>query len=119
MRSALVLWTIFLSTAAHAQPDRAAALVRLGRAYLEAGDCGSAIGYFREALEADPRAGAAYASLGEAYRGRGSLEDAREVLEAGLIHAPDHASIYLELAHTLVELHRSADAATVLRELVY
>lgn len=97
---------------------RAARLVARGESFLEAGDRGSAIGYFREAISADPSAGRAYLRLGQAYRGRGSLRDARAVLEAGLVRDPDDAALWLALARTLREDGAPEDAARAIRSLL-
>ncbi len=115
-----------LSASASAQPSRAARpgearaarLIQTGESYLAAGDRGSAIGYFREAIQSDPGAIRAYLRLGESYRGRGSLRDARTVLEAGLVRDPDAAALWLALAETLREAGAIDDAARAVRSLL-
>ena len=97
---------------------RAERLLVRGEAYLVAGDRSSAIGYFREAIQADPMNTGAYLALGEAYRGRGSFRDARTVLEAGLSRSSDHAPLWLSLVRTLVALDEPQDAALALRSLL-
>ncbi|MEC7520567.1 MAG: tetratricopeptide repeat protein [Myxococcota bacterium] len=115
----LVASTVASSVAAQRGPSpRAARLIRAGEAYLRAGDRGSAIGYFREALQADPRSMRAYERLGEAYRARGSHVDAREVFEAGLARDPDHAPLWLGLARTLLEAGQPEEAARAVRSLL-
>lgn len=99
-------------------PARAARLIARGEAYLAAGDRGSAIGYFRDAIQADPLAAQAYLRLGEAYRERGSFADARTILEAGLVRAPDQAALWLALVHTLIAQDARDDAARALRSLL-
>ncbi|HJL19653.1 MAG TPA: tetratricopeptide repeat protein [Sandaracinaceae bacterium LLY-WYZ-13_1] len=97
---------------------RAARLLQTGQAYLRAGDRGSAIGYFREAIQAAPRSPEPYAALGDAYRARGSLDDARAVYETGLARNPDHAPLWLGLARTLVDAGDADAAAAAVRSLL-
>lgn len=97
---------------------RAERMVRLGERYLEAGDRGSAIGYFRDAIQADPGATRAYLRLGQAYLGRGSLPDARTVLEAGLVRDPDAAELWLALVEVLRAMGEPEDAARAVRSLL-
>lgn len=118
--------SLLLSSAAvaHAQPAsrpasaRAARLIRAGEAYLAAGDRGSAIAYFRDAIAADPLAGRAYERLGECYRGRGSLAEARRVYETGLARLPGHAPLWLGLARTLEAQGALSEAARAVRSLL-
>lgn len=108
------------SSAALAQPspsNRAARLIALGEAHLAAGDRGSAIAYFRDAIAADPRAVRAYEGLGECYRTRGSYDDARRAYEAGLSRVPDAASLWLGLAQTFEAQGALDRAAAALRTL--
>lgn len=97
---------------------RVSQLIRTGEAYLAAGDRGSAIGYFREALAVDPFAGRAYEALGEAYRSRGSLEDARAVYETGVQRLPDRPGLWLGLVRTLSDLGAEREAAQAVRGLL-
>ncbi|MGF1467264.1 MAG: tetratricopeptide repeat protein [Sandaracinaceae bacterium] len=106
--------------AASAQPSRsprAERLLSLGRAYLEAGDRGSAIAYFRDALRASPDHAEAYAALGAAYEGRGDYDEARRVFQAGLARRPDHVPLWAGLTRVLVALGSPAEAARAAREL--
>src|SRR5690606_4072657 len=80
---------------------RAARLVELGEGFLAAGDRGSAVAYFRDAIAADPMAARAYAGLGEVYRQRREHEEARRVYEIGLARLPGSARLWLGLARTL------------------
>ena len=119
---ALALSLAFAASAG-AQPSRpisprAASLIRTGEAYLAAGDRGSAIAYFRDAIAADPQAAPAYEGLGECYRGRGSLEDARRAYEIGLARLPDAAPLWMGLARTLEAMCALDDAARALRSLL-
>lgn len=97
---------------------RSARLLRTGDGYLASGDRGSAIGYFREAVQADPSNSSAYLALGDAYRARGSLSDARAVIEAGLMRSPDVPVLWLLLVRTLRELGDHAQAAVAVRSLL-
>ena len=124
VRALMVLLSFVLSAPAHAQgpePSRAARsnrLLRTGGGYLASGDRGSAIGYFREAVQADPSNADAYLALGDAYRARGSLGDARAVIEAGLMRSPDAPGLWLLLVRTLRELGDRDQAAVAIRSLL-
>lgn len=114
----LLLLAPLEASAQRAPSPRAARLLALGDAHLRAGDRGSAIGYFREALAADPQAARAYARLGDAYRQRGAFGDARQVLEAGLARHPDDAELWIGLAQTLEDGGAPEEAAAALRTLL-
>lgn len=111
---------------AHAAPadaqrpisPRAARAIRDGEAYLAAGDRGSAIAFFRDAIAADPLAERAYERLGECYVQRGQLAEARLVYETGLARIPDSAPLWLGLARTLDAQGALADAARAIRSLL-
>lgn len=106
------------ASSANAQSSRAAHSIRAGEAHLAAGDRGSAIAYFREAITADPFAARAYEGLGACYRGRGSLDDAREAYRAGIARVPEHAPLWLGLARTLEAQGALDEAAAALRGLL-
>jgi tetratricopeptide (TPR) repeat protein len=103
---------------AQARPvsPRALRSIETAEAYLAAGDRGSAIGHFRDAIAADPFAGRAYEGLAGAYLARGSLEEARATYEAGIVRAPEHAPLWLGLTRTLLALGADRDASRALRE---
>ncbi len=85
----------------------------MGRAFLGAGDPGSAAAYFRDAISADPRDAESYVLLASVYTDRGSRNDALDVLLAGLRARPDHAPLWLALARAHEEggdLGRAAEA---------
>lgn len=105
------------SGAAQVRPvsPRAERAIETAEALLAAGDRGSAIGYFRDAIAADPLAARAYEGLGNAYSARGSLHEARAVFEAGLARIPEHPPLWLALARTLLSLGAEAEASRALR----
>lgn len=98
--------------------ERVAELRARGDAYLAAGDRGSAIGYYRDALAIDPSDGPSYAALGRIHLDRGALADARASFEAGVRRAPEHPPLWLGLSETLERMGSPGDAAVALRELV-
>ena len=104
---------------ARAHPrGRAAELRARGDAYLAAGDRGSAIGWYRDALSVDPSDGASYAALGRIYLDRGALADARAAFEAGVRRAPDHPPVWLGPRRDAgTAWDRGDDAADAMREL--
>jgi len=94
---------------------RAAEKTRIGDALVRANDLGSAVAYFREAIQIDPRFERAYVALGELYRAQGRDSDALEVVRAGLRRRPRSTA----LALLFVAIVRSSDpleAARVLRD---
>jgi len=94
---------------------RAAAKTRMGTALVRANNPGSAVAYFREAIQIDPRFEPAYVALGELYRAQGRDSDALEVVRAGLRRRPRSVPLALVLA-AIVEPSDPAEAAEVLRE---
>lgn len=124
VRLALVLLAVIsTATPASAQGDpggraaRAAQLRARGDAHVAAGDRGSAVGWYRDAISADPTDALAYERLGRIYLERGSFGDARAVLEAGAARRPDHPGLARALADLLERMGATADAARVLREM--
>ncbi len=96
---------------------RAERLIRRGRALMAAGDVGSALAYFREAIDADRRGAAAYLGLARAYLRQRRSSDALEVLRAGVRWCPDDVSLQVLLARTLQAQGAIEEAAAVLRRL--
>lgn len=88
-----------------------------GDALRAAGDRGSAIGWYRDAIAADPGDALSYERLGRIYLERGALDDARAAFEAGAARRPDHAPLWLGLAEVLEAMGTPDDAARALREL--
>ncbi|MEM9072320.1 MAG: tetratricopeptide repeat protein [Myxococcota bacterium] len=97
---------------------RAERLVSTGRAFLRAGDPGSALAYFREAIQVDRRFAVAYEELASLYLTREQLSTALEVLRAGLRRRPDHIPLHLLLARALRDQGAADEAIDVLRDLV-
>ncbi|MFK7992076.1 MAG: tetratricopeptide repeat protein [Sandaracinaceae bacterium] len=106
------------AAAQYTPPNRVEQALRTGQAFLRAGDRGSAIGWFRQALQRDPNDPRPYALLGEAYRQRNALDDARQVLEAGLVRRPESVDLWLTLARTLRQAGALDRAAAALRSLM-
>lgn len=113
----LVLVAAMAPGVASAQNHRSSRSLTTGRAYLAAGDRGSAIGYFRDALGADPNHAEAYVALAEAYEGRGALQEARRVFQAGLARRADHMPLWEGLTRVLAALGHPEEAARAAREL--
>jgi tetratricopeptide (TPR) repeat protein len=89
------------TTAQTARATRAAEICAMGDAFARAGDWASAAGYYRDAIAVDAGFAGAYVGLARTYRARGSLEYAREALEAGLRRHRDHPALAVELSETL------------------
>jgi Tfp pilus assembly protein PilF len=98
-----------------ARRARADAFVERGRRYLDAGDPGSAVGFFVDALRVDPRHEAAYLALVTAHRRRQRNDDAIAVLELALRMRPRSIPLRLARADLLVDLSRERDALQDLR----
>ncbi len=99
-----------------ARQARAAQLRARGEAYMQSGDPGSAIGYFRDALAINPNDGRSYLALARIYEARGSTRDALEVLSVGLRHAPEDAALWGVVADVLISVGELDEAAQALRE---
>ncbi|NOY94028.1 MAG: tetratricopeptide repeat protein, partial [Deltaproteobacteria bacterium] len=122
LAAALWLWTLASPVSAQsgqaaerARRQRAHELVELGLRHQRAGDLGSAIGYYREAVAAWSRGVRAYAQLAEAYQARGRHADALAALDAGLSRHPEALRLLLDRARSLEALGRSEEAAAALR----
>jgi len=98
-----------------ARRQRAQGLVEEGLQHERAGDLGSAIGYYREAVAAWPGGIVAYAQLGEGYLARGDDQDALAAFDAGLARHPDALRLLLGRAKALEDLRRLDEAAEALR----
>lgn len=94
---------------------RAAELVARGARHRDAGDLGSALGFFREAVDVWPGGVTPYAALGDAYLDRGSAADALAAFEAGLRRRPGALVLLLGRARALRALGRHDEAAATLR----
>lgn len=102
---------------AGAQGPRAARLRSMGQAYLAAGDPGSAMAYFRDAIAASPRDAESHVLLGEIYLAQGRVPDALAVLSSGLAARPDHGPLWRALGNAYSAQGDDARAAAALREL--
>lgn len=103
-----------LAEAQDGRASRAAEKVRMGTALVRAGNPGSAVAYFREAIRIDPRFEPAYVGLGELYRAQGRDSDALEAVRAGLQRRPRSVPLALLLA-AIVGPSDPGEAATILR----
>lgn len=113
----LVALAALAPPAGSAQDDRARRAgdkTRMGRALVRAGNPGSAVAYFREAIQIDPRFEPAYVALGELYRAQGRDSDALEVVRAGLRRRPRSVPLALVLA-AILQPSDPTEAAAVLR----
>lgn len=98
--------------------ERAARLRAQGEALLAAGDPGSALAYFRDAVAVHPGDAESFAAIGEIYLARGNAAYAVEAFTAGLRRRADVASLWLGLARALQAGGHPEEAATALRSLV-
>jgi tetratricopeptide (TPR) repeat protein len=87
----------------------------MAEALVTAGDRGSAVGYFRDAIAADPASERAYSGLADVYRARGALGEARAIYEAGLGQVPNSPRLRLGLARVMLDQGAERDALRALR----
>ena len=114
----LAVWATSTHVAtAQGRTRRAAERTAMGQALVRAGNPGSAIAYFREAIQIDPAYVPAYLGLGELYRAAGRDSDALEVVRAGLLRRPRSVPLAMLLAG-VVEPGDPAQAAAILSEAV-
>jgi tetratricopeptide (TPR) repeat protein len=99
-----------------ARHDRAERLRILGEAYVQSGDSGSAVGYFREALSIDATDARSYEGLARIYLSRGNLRDALEALAVGLRRQPEDGGLWGAYADVLLAQGDLTGAAEALRE---
>lgn len=78
-------------------PDSTGALM-MGQLWMQAGDPAEALGWYREALEHDPRSSSARAGEVQALVRLGRIEEAAAAAEIALQAAPDHADLLLARA---------------------
>lgn len=104
------------------QPDpagrrgRAAALIATGQRFVAAGDPGSAIAYFRDAVSVDPDGADGYDALGRLYLDRGRVTDAIDAFRSGLLRRGDSARLWRDLARGLEAAGDLDGASRALRE---
>jgi tetratricopeptide (TPR) repeat protein len=83
----------------------------LADAYLQLGNPELAFAQFRETVRLDPKRTSAYSSWGQALSAEGKPEEAVAVYQRALQHNPDSGAIHYDLAVTLQEMRRNAEAA--------
>lgn len=96
--------------ALQAQPS-AEGYQNLGTALLQQGNPDTAFADFRQAIELNPRLMAAYSSWGQALSSEGKPEEAVVIYQQALQRDSDSGVIHYNLAVTLRQMQRSAEAA--------
>src|SRR5262245_29271471 len=71
-----------------------------------------------EALSSENPDGRVFTLLAEAYRKAGDLEQARDVLQAGLRKHPQYASAYVVLGRVLMDQQSGSDAEDAFRKVL-
>ncbi len=97
---------------------RSARLIAQGQALARAGHGASALARFRQAIQVDPRAVAAYVGLTELYVASDRLGDAFDTIRVGLGRRPNHPELQRQLAALHRRVGESAEAMAILRDLV-
>jgi tetratricopeptide (TPR) repeat protein len=110
-----MLFVMFAAPARAQQRESAERYRQMGDAYVAAGDRGTAIGWYRDAIAADPSDPRAYDSLARVYLSREQPSEARAVYEAGLQRVRQGDALYEGLALTLERLSLLDAATEVLR----
>lgn len=95
----------------------AASLVALGEAYRQAGDRGSAISLFRQAVARDPQGEEAYAAMAEVYLTLAQTGAAAEAVKAGLRRRPRSMRLWLVMIEVLERQARPLEALEAARHL--
>ncbi len=75
-----------------ADPNNLAAVIAVGNAYLESGQCRKAIGYYEHALKIDPRNADVRTDMGACYRSLGMPDRALAEYRLALQHEPGHVN---------------------------
>lgn len=89
--------------------DRPESLSNLGSMYAERGDAAQAEAYFRRAIALDPFP-PAVVNLASLYQRQGQEAQVEKTLRAGLVRAPEDASLHHVLGLALARQQRLADA---------
>lgn len=97
--------------------SEAASLEALAQAYREAGDRGSAISLFRQAIARDPQREEAYAAMAEVYVSLAQMGAAAEAVKAGLRRRPRSLRLWLVMIDVLERQGREHDALEAARHL--
>lgn len=92
--------------------SRVERLLQIGQGHARAGNHGSAVGYFREAIQVSPNDARGYAALAEAYLRIDQISNALEVTTSGLRRRPGDRPLSWVHARVLVSAtDPRADAA--------
>lgn len=91
----------------------------LGNIAWDKHDKGEAIGYYKQAIEADSTFANAYSALAIAYSGVGNYALAESLLTTGLVHVPDHAIMQANLGSVYLRMERPKDAIPRLERALY
>ncbi len=100
------------------KPDYAAAFIWLGRAQLVVGKADAAVKNLQTATRLSPSDAEAYDYLGRAQVACGKPQDAIGTWQEAHQLQPGCESVAVQLAQTLIDEHRPAEAATVLRQCI-
>lgn len=104
-----------VATLARADEGVVVSSYTLGVRYLQAGDSASAVAYFRESIEREPRRAGAYVELARIYQQREQWEDAEAVLSHGARFCGNSIEVWVALADLYEARGRSSDARGALR----
>lgn len=88
-----------------------------GERYLAAGDPGSALGYFRDAVLIDPSDGDAYLAIAKIYASRESITDVIETLSVALRQRSDFVPLWRYAAEYFRDHDRLDDALYAARQM--
>jgi tetratricopeptide (TPR) repeat protein len=103
---------------AEKDPNDARLLSLLGISQANGGQREAAIGTLNKVLSLDPSDTAAAIALATIHQGQGEPEEARDVLEEAIKHAPKNAELHGRLGSALIQLRQYADAEKVLLKAV-
>lgn len=104
---------------ADAEPEsRSIMLVNVGNAHFRLDDRQSAIGFFQQAIKADPENALAYRRMGDMENENGLIEKAADYFARACALEPDNASYHASAGTAYLQLKDSDRAATHLRRSV-
>ena len=92
-----------LEAAAKRNPEDAAALVRLGRAYTQFGSNEAAVETLQRALARDPENAEIHLNLGYAHAGLGATEEANRAFDAYLVANPNDTAALNQIGYTFLQ----------------
>lgn len=100
----------YLQNAYRDDPENATAVFHLANCFREVGEYGTAITYYRRAIDLDPRIGEAWAHLAVLRWERGDRDVAQQLLKEGLSKNPQSFALHVAAGELALEVGRWDEA---------